>query len=211
MSMRVHELHPVLIHAPLVLLPTAATVDVLAASSSRRLRRRAYGAVGRRLWWGAATTALAAGLAGMAASQEVEADDTARDMMLTHGLGNLALVLAAFGMAAWRSGHRASAASAGIGAGAVLAATYTAWLGGEMVYAHGVGVKQRDEGAADPRRSPALLSREAPVTFLRDALRGLGWLLRRGGRAAAGKDEVRLEAVSPASPLPSEAHPPTAH
>jgi uncharacterized membrane protein len=193
-----------LIHAPLVLLPAAATVDLMAVGSSSRLRRRAYSAIGSRLWWAVAASGLAAGLSGMAASQEVETDDDARDMMLVHGLGNLTIVTAALGLAVWRGRHRATRASASLGAGAMLAATYTAWLGGEMVYAHGIGVKEPHKIDADPRRSPPLLSRHAPGAFIRDAGRGLGWLLRRGGALIAKKDRVRLDAVSPASTAPSE-------
>ena len=46
MAIRVHELHPMLVHAPLVMLPAAATVDLLSVSSSGRLRRSAYSAIG---------------------------------------------------------------------------------------------------------------------------------------------------------------------
>jgi uncharacterized membrane protein len=211
MAMRIHELHPTLVHAPLVLLPTAAVVDVLAVTSSGRIRRRAYSAIGRGLWWGVAVSGLTAGLAGMAASQEVEADDHARDMMLVHGLGNLGLVVAAFGVAAWRSRNRATAASAGLGVGAVAAALYTAWLGGELVYGHGVGVKQHDDASADPMRSPPLLSRHAPGALVRDAVKGLGWLLRRGAATAPGEDTVRLESVSPGRETASESGPPAMH
>jgi uncharacterized membrane protein len=210
MPMRVHELHPILIHAPLVLLPAATTVDVLAATSSRRLRRAAFSAVGRRLWWGAAASGLAAGLAGMAASQEVDADDQARDMMLVHGLGNVLLVAGAFGLATWRMRHRATLLSAGLGAGALIASTYTAWLGGEMVYGHGVGVKAHTADA-DLRRSPPLLSRHAPLALAGDALKGLGWLLRRAADTIAGKDVVRFSAVSPTREAPTEGTAPLMH
>ena len=210
MPMRVHELHPVLIHAPLVLLPTAAAVDVIASASSRRLRRMAFSAVGRRLWWGAAASGLVAGLSGMAASQEVEADDDARDMMLVHGLGNVMLVGGAIGLAAWRSGHRATPASAGIGIAALLLGTYTAWLGGEMVYGHGVGVKA-NRSEAELRRSPPLLSRHAPGAFFTDAAKGLRWLLGRGARAVSRKEKVRLSAISPLGESASESHAPAVH
>jgi uncharacterized membrane protein len=211
MAIRVHELHPMLVHAPLVMLPAAATVDLLSVGSSGRLRRSAYSAIGRKLWWGTAVSGLAAGLAGMASSQEVDADDHARDMMLVHGLGNVTLVVAALGLAVWRTTHRATPLSAGLGAGAMIAATYTAWLGGEMVYSHGVGVKARDEVAADPLRSPPLLSRHAPAAFARDAARGLAWLLRRGAASVRGRDRVRLEAVSPRSAAPSDPQLPSMH
>ena len=55
MPLRTHELHPSLVHAPLVLLPATAVVDLLAATRplDRRLDRTA-----RRLWWMTAGGAL---------------------------------------------------------------------------------------------------------------------------------------------------------
>ena len=100
MPMRTHELHPSIVHAPLVLLPATAVLDLMAAlrPRDRRLDRAA-----RRLWWATAGGALVVGLTGMAASQEVELrEDRGRDMMFLHGIGNFGLVLAALGVAAWR-------------------------------------------------------------------------------------------------------------
>src|SRR5512133_4063581 len=77
MPMRTHELHPSLVHAPLALLPMTAFVDVAAAMRPRDRRLDRFGA---RLWWTTAGVALATGLAGMAASQEVELqEDRVRD------------------------------------------------------------------------------------------------------------------------------------
>ena len=112
MPMRVHELHPSLIHAPLALLPAATLVDAIAATTPSRARRLALSSAGRTLWWAAAGSGLAAGLAGMAASQELRIEDRrARDAMFVHGIGNFTMVVAAFGVAAWRSTHRASLAT----------------------------------------------------------------------------------------------------
>jgi len=78
MAMRVHELHAAMIHTPLVLLPAAALVDLGAATTGDA--RRA--ALGRRLWWLGVGAAGLAGVAGLAASQEIKADDShAEDMM----------------------------------------------------------------------------------------------------------------------------------
>src|SRR6266540_3681364 len=110
MPMRTHELHPAMVHAPLTLLPAAAIVDLLAVA---RPRDRALDGFGRTLWWATFGSALGAGLAGMAASQEIELEaDRARDMMFLHGIGNFTLVLAAGGVAAWRARNRASTTSA---------------------------------------------------------------------------------------------------
>ncbi len=181
MAIQLHELHPMLIHAPLVLLPGAAATDVAAASSRWGLKRLALDVAGRKLWWAGVGSALAAGLAGMAASQEIRLeDDEARDAMWLHGMGNLGILLAGTGLAAWRSSHRASTLSAVLGASAVGAAVYTAWLGGELVYTHGAGVKGLPAGArAGVEDSPHLLSASAPWRFLRDAARGMAWLFSR--------------------------------
>lgn len=189
MPIRVHELHPALIHAPLVLLPAAAIVDVAAVTSRRRLRRFGLEMAGRRLWWAAVGTGLVAGLAGMAASQEIRLDDeAAQDAMWLHGIGNFTILLAGAGLGAWRSAHRATPASAAIGASAVAAAVYTAWLGGELVYTHGAGVKGLPAGArAGVEDSPDLLSASGPWRLVRDAARGLWWLLSRGTRLATRK------------------------
>src|SRR5215208_5904954 len=103
----VHELHPMLVHAPLVLLPLTAAVETGAATSSWP-RSFVLDRVGRRLWWVTAGSALGAGLAGLAASREVRVEDQrAEDAMFVHGLGNFTLLLSAFGVATWRMGHRA--------------------------------------------------------------------------------------------------------
>ena len=126
MPMRTHELHPSIVHAPLVLLPATAFIDLLAAVRplDRRLDR-----AGRRLWWTTAGGALLVGLTGMAASQEIDVrDPRARDVMFLHGIGNFALVLAAFGVAAWRTANHASmtSACAGFAASAASSSTPTA-------------------------------------------------------------------------------------
>lgn len=187
METRVHELHPTLIHAPLALLPSTVIVDLAATfSQDRRLDR-----AGRSLWWGVAASGLLAGLAGMAASQEVKTDKHSKDMMFLHGLGNVVIVLGAFGVAAWRASHRPSMFSSFLGLGAFAFAAYTGWLGGEMVYAHGVGVKEmslKDEEL--DQLSPRLISREAPRRLLRDAVTGLGWLLGRARGVFSGRDQL---------------------
>ncbi|HEY5677224.1 MAG TPA: DUF2231 domain-containing protein, partial [Myxococcales bacterium] len=180
--MQLHELHPSVVHAPLALLPAAAVVDILAATTPSRIRRFALDRAGRRLWWIGVGSAAFAGLAGLAASQEVQLDDPrARDAMWLHGMGNTVILLASAGLATWRSGHRATGITAGIGAAAVGAAVYTAWLGGSLVYTHGAGVAAMPpDGRAWIGDSPPLLSARAPWVLLRDAARGLGWLLKRG-------------------------------
>jgi uncharacterized membrane protein len=192
MPLRTHELHPSIVHLPLVLLPAAAVVDLMAALSprDRRLDR-----TGRGLWWATAGGGLFVGLTGMAASQEIELrSDRARDMMFLHGIGNFGLVLSAFGVAAWRSRNAASLTSAAAGILAAGAAVYTAYLGGELVYSHGAGVKPLGGAAAE---APALFSGEGVARLTRDAGRGLSWLLTRGWRAVTERQKVDRGALGP--------------
>ncbi|MGC4000066.1 MAG: DUF2231 domain-containing protein [Anaeromyxobacter sp.] len=192
MAMRTHELHPSLVHVPLVLLPATAAVDLLAALAprDRRLDRLA-----RSLWWATAASGLVTGLAGMAASQEISLEgEHARDMMFIHGAGNVGLVLAALGVATWRSRHRATLTSAAAGLAASGAAVYTAYLGGELVYTHGAGVVTLGRAAAE---APALFSRAAPGRLAGDAVRGLGWLARRAAQALTGRRRVERSALGP--------------
>lgn len=188
MAMRVHELHAASVHAPLVVLPAAALVDLAAAMSGDR--RQA--ALGRKLWWLGVGAGAVAGIAGMAASQEIKAEDArSEDMMWLHGIANFAILLGATGIALWRSARRPSVASAAVGLGACGAAIYTAYLGGEMVYAHGVGVRTMPWIApTGVRKSPSVLSASAPAAFLRDALVGFTWLVRRTVRALSGRQPV---------------------
>lgn len=187
MEMRVHELHPTLIHAPLALLPSTVVVDLAAALTGNPKLDNAA----RTLWWTTAASGLLAGFAGMAASQEVKADQHSRDMMFLHGLGNVGLVLGAFGVAVWRTGHRSSLLSSLVGMGAFALATYTGWLGGEMVYTHGVGVKDLTMKGEDlDVLSPALATRQAPMRLLRDAVKGLGWLLGRARQVFSGREQL---------------------
>jgi hypothetical protein len=60
-----------------------------------------------------------------------------------------------------------------------------------MVYAHGVGVRNMPWIApTGVRRSPSVLSASAPGTFLRDAVKGFTWLVRRTLRVLAGRQPV---------------------
>ena len=206
MALRTYELHPAVVHAPLALLPTAAVMDLLACSSPRRRR---LDRTGLALWWATAGSALVAGLSGMAASQEIEPrTDRARDVMFLHGIGNAGLVVAALGLAVYRTRHRASLTSAVAGLVAAGAATYTAYLGGELVYAHGVGVVPLGGAAAE---APALFSRAGPQRLARDAVKGFRWLASRARRAVSGQERVDRTALGPIAEVGTGAEAPVMH
>lgn len=188
MKTRVHELHPILVHTPLAMLPSAVIVDLASVIT----RDSSLDKAARMLWWTTASSGLLAGMAGLASSQEVEAEDShTRDMMFLHGLGNAIVVVGALGVASWRSGHRASLGSTLMGLGSLVAAIYTAWLGGEMVYSHAVGMNAQMMSAEElERRSPPLLSRQAPRKLLRDAFKGFEWLLSRAREVFSGSEPI---------------------
>lgn len=192
MAMRLHELHPSLVHFPLTLLPAAVLSDLVGHLAGNRVLRE----VGRRAMPLAAASAAVAAIAGLAAQEEVDADGDARDMLVTHRNLNLTLGAIAAGMAVWRQRRRRpTPAYLALGLVGLGAMSYTAYLGGHMVYEHGVGVR----AAGGVRRNvPELTPAEAPRAarrFARDVERAvphaiedvtggdLAPTLRRGRRA----------------------------
>lgn len=205
MRMRVHELHPSLVHIPLVLLPTAAALDLTAALSENTAQAR----LGRKFWWLAAGGGLLTGLSGMAAaSQQVEnVERRIEDTMWLHGIGNVALVVGAFGMAAWRAKKPPSVLQASIGLAACAASLYTAWLGGELVYGHGVGIKALPDRVPTGPENPPLFSVRGPWALLREGVRGFAWLVTRATQVISGRAPIDRKAIvageiqmQPASP-----------
>lgn len=196
MAVRTHELHAATIHLPLVLLPAAALFDLGLVTSKRRPGRRSV-RLGHRLWRSTAVSGLVAGVAGMAASQEIRAEDRhAKDMMWLHGVGNVALVLGAASMAAWRKRHRPTLLQSVLGLAAAAISGYTAYLGGELVYGHGVGVEampdDAEHGVGD---SPPLLSARGPGRLLLDSIKGAWWLVTRSREAARQPEALRHAAT----------------
>jgi uncharacterized membrane protein len=155
MSMRLQEIHPALVHYPLALLPTALAADALgAATGSQGLLDLA-----RRLMPVAAASALLAGVFGLVAQESVRTDETTSEMLRTHRTLNLGLVGLTAAMAAKRQREsRPSLGYLALGAGGMALMAYSAYLGGSMVYHHGVGV-----GSAG-----GLLESEAPEITTRN-------------------------------------------
>ncbi len=90
----------------------------------------------------AAGSAILAGLAGLVAQQEVKVEGEAHDLLITHRNLNLGVIAVATALAAWR--QRRATPGAGylaLGLATLGVMGYTAYLGGHMVYEHGVGVQ----------------------------------------------------------------------
>lgn len=152
MPMRIQEIHPSLVHYPLALIPAALVADAAGfATGNRKLME-----MGRTLMpWGAGSAAFAA-VAGLAAYSAAKFDTRSRSMALTHGNLNLGLVGVLGAMTAWRVTRRApTPAYLLLGFAGLAATTYSAYLGGHMVYEHGVGVAKA--GGLKEHRAPQLV------------------------------------------------------
>lgn len=193
MGMHVHELHAAAVHAPLVLLPSATICDLVALTS----KRRDLDGLGRTLWWSTVGAGALAGVLGMAASQEVKADvPETEDKIWLHGIGNVAILLGGIGIAVYRSTRRPSLGQTLLGLAASGLSMYTAYLGGEIVYGHGAGVRAMSPIApAGVKKSVPVLSARAPGMLLKDAIRGLAWLFRRTARAVRAPETVETHAL----------------
>lgn len=164
MAVKLHELHPSLVHFPLALLPLSIAADLL----GRLTGSDSLLDLGRRTMPLAAATGVVAGVAGLMAQTEVKAEGPAMDLLKTHRTLNLGLVAIAGAMAAQRARtEKPSAAYIGLGLVGIAAMAYSAYLGGEMVYRDGVGI----EAADGIRQKPAVpeLTRETAGRALRTA------------------------------------------
>lgn len=137
MAMRLQEVHPALVHAPITLLPLAVGADLLGRATGNESLMEA----GRRVMPLAAAGAALAAAFGLVAQEAVRTEGPTHDILVTHRNLNLGLVGVAAAMAAWRTRNaRPSAAYLTLGLLGVGTMAYTAYLGGHMVYEHGVGV-----------------------------------------------------------------------
>ncbi|CAN5510937.1 hypothetical protein BH24GEM3_BH24GEM3_05080 [soil metagenome] len=138
MTMRLQEIHPALVHMPIALLPTSLGADALGLLTGSETLLE----MGRRTIPLAAASALLSGVFGFIAQETIEAEGEAYDQLVTHRNLNLGLVRLTALMA--RSRTRRSRPSVGylaLGLAGLGAMSYSAYLGGKMVYEHGVGVE----------------------------------------------------------------------
>lgn len=149
MKIRLPEVHAALVHFPLTLLPASFAFDLLGWLSGNRTLMR----TGATLMPIATGAAVVAGTAGLAAQEAAAVPEEAHALLVTHRNLNLGLV----GLAGVMSFARARRAEpspgyllAGLAGLAVM--QFTAYLGGRMVYEHGVGVKAA--GGVDDARAP---------------------------------------------------------
>lgn len=166
MPIRLQEVHPALVHFPITLLPLALGADLV----GKVTRNRSLCAAGKLGITAAAGTGLLAGLFGLIAQEEVKVDGHAREMLITHRDLNLGAVALMGAMALRRARRdRPTFSYLGLGLGLLCTVTYSAYLGGHLVYADGVGVEKAG-GVA-----PAVPSfRDEPARIAQRATRDLG-------------------------------------
>jgi uncharacterized membrane protein len=206
MTMRTQELHPALVHYPITLFPLSLAADAVGRITGSRTLLD----VGR---WGMVLSAGAtavAGAAGFMVQEQVRARGVAADLLITHRNLNIGFLAGVTAMAVTRLLRpRPSARYLAAGAGLLGAMAYSAYLGGHMVYEHGVGVVRARgvrAGAAPELRpdNARRIGRQAKQDVAaavrhtgRDLARGavLPWLTGdgaagRGDHAAARNDDA---------------------
>lgn len=141
MAMKIHELHPALVHFPIALMPVSLIADLLGRlTGNERLLD-----LGRTTMPLTAASNALAGAAGLIAQETVQGSDEASSMLVTHRTLNTAALLITSLMAIRRvSQKRPGIAYLGLGFGTLAMVTYGAYLGSKMVYARGMGVEKAD-------------------------------------------------------------------
>ncbi len=185
MAMRLHEVHPAIVHFPIALLPVAIGADLLGRLTGSQTLKD----IGRIAMPIAAAGAAASAVTGLLAQEEVVAEGEAHDLLVTHRNMNLSLVGVVAAMATWRwSRKEASAGYLALGAAGLGAVSYSAYLGSKMVYDHGVGVVEAGGVRADatPELKPGNVAAFARGA-VRDVERGVPHVV----------DEVRSGEVAP--------------
>lgn len=183
MPVRLSEVHPALVHFPIALLPLAIGADVVGKVTRNREAR----VLGK---WGiaaAAASGMIAGLFGLIAQEEVNVEGETKDMLITHRDLNLGAVGVMTALALRRAKQdRPSLGYLLAGLATIGTVTYSAYLGGRMVYAYGVAV---ENGAGLAGAIPAL-GTDPTRAVARRAVRDLG-----SGLMHTGQELVRGEVL----------------
>ncbi|MDZ4865104.1 MAG: DUF2231 domain-containing protein [Gemmatimonadota bacterium] len=131
-----HAWHPMVIHFPLVALLLAVTLDVVGAWT-RSIRWRDAATL---VWWVGLLGAAAAVTTGLIAYGKVEHSEPAHLAMTLHR--NLALFTVALLVVAavWRWRRPQSRLAAGAGILGALGLLTVGYLGGDLVFRHGLGI-----------------------------------------------------------------------
>ena len=154
MALRLHELHPILAHFPLVLMPLSVASDVVGSVTDNPFML----GVGRMAMPLAVTSMALTAASGTLAQEGVKASQqpgVAQDFLTTHRNMNTVVFGAATALMIMRMRQkRPNGLYFTLAAGSGLALVYSAYLGGEMVHKYGVGVEAA--GGVQRARSPEL-------------------------------------------------------
>lgn len=170
--MRLQELHPALVHFPISLLPASLAIDAM----GRATGKREWMDLGQKGIGLAFASVALAGVAGLLAQEAVELDEDSRRKLVTHRTLNLGLLgLTGILTRLRRRADRPSLGYLALGMAGVGVMTYSAYLGGNMVYQDGVGVAAA--GGVREEEAPHLEPAEAG-----EALRASGRHIVSGAR-----------------------------
>ncbi|HET8655893.1 MAG TPA: DUF2231 domain-containing protein [Longimicrobiaceae bacterium] len=202
MSIRLQEIHPSLVHFPIALLPVAIGADLLGRATGSHSLLEA----GRRTIQVAAAGAAVAAVSGLVAQEEVNVEGKTMDMLITHRNINLGATVATALMARWRSGReRPTLGYLGLGVAGMAAVTYSAYLGGTLVYRYGVGVEPA--GGQWRENPPALGEAGETAAFASDAATDLVHGVKHlGEEIARGKIVPSLTGAATGQQAAAPAH-----
>src|SRR5262249_38454481 len=139
------NVHPLLVHFPIALLPVSVGLDLLGAVMKRR---DAETAARWTLWLGAVGAALAVYTGhGAAEALQPRVSAEAQALLSTHHHLAIGVLAAAFALSLWRlfvpaPPRRWHAAYLVVAVGLVAALVIVSDLGGQLVFLHGVAVHQ---------------------------------------------------------------------
>ena len=131
-----HSWHPVVVHLPLVGLLFAVLFDLVAVQRHSTRWREAATA----LWWIGFLGAAAAITTGLIAYNRVEHSDLGHEEMVLHRNLVLAAVALLLTAAIWRWRRPYSRGAALLGMVGALGLAGAGYLGGDLVYRHGIGI-----------------------------------------------------------------------
>lgn len=131
-----HSGHPLVVHFPLVALLLAVLLDAVAAIR----RSPAWRSAATLLWWVGLAGAAAAVGTGLLAYGRVDHSAPAHEAMILHRNLALAAVAVLLVAAFWRWRRPLSLGAAAVGVIGALGLGAAGYLGGDMVYRHGVGI-----------------------------------------------------------------------
>src|SRR5690554_3338488 len=154
MALRLHELHPIFAHFPLVLMPLSVASDVAGSMTDNYFMR----SVGRMAMPMALTSMALTAVTGVIAQEGVKASrepGVAQDFLTTHRNMNMVVFGATAALTVMRTRqNKPNGMYFALAAGTGLALAYSAYFGGEMVHKYGVGVEAAQ--GVDYERSPEI-------------------------------------------------------